>query len=290
VTDPLIGYVRVKVVCVFSNDERILAIDAFDPTKKQHYWVPVGGRVEFGETSREAIEREVREELSSEVEDLKLLGVLENMFTYNEAQGHEIVFVYDGELGERSLYKEPSVRVVEGDGQEFTAYWIDPVNPAKGWPVYPNGLTSLLREAHPTELQRLSTGRTETGVSTISGLHHVQLAMPAGGEAEAEVFYTGLLGIPRVAKPAHLEARGGCWFEDENVKIHLGVESEFKPARKAHPALVVDDLEALRDLLEGAGVEAVEDQPLPGFDRFYVFDPFGNRLEFLQPKPPATKD
>lgn len=281
-TDPLTGYVRVKVVCVFSNDERILAIDAFDPTKQQHFWVPVGGRVEFGETSQEAIEREVREELSSEVEDLTLLGVLENIFTYNEAQGHEIVFVYDGELTERSLYEEPSVRVVEGDREEFTAYWIDPVNPDNGWPVYPNGLTSLLEEAHPTELHLLPTGEPEPEVSMISGLHHVQLAMPAGGEAEAEEFYAGLLGIPRVAKPAHLEDRGGCWFEDENVKIHLGVESEFRPARKDHPALIVDDLEALRDLLEGAGVEVVEDQPLPGFDRFYVFDPFGNRLEFLQ--------
>lgn len=115
----------------------------------------------------------------------------------------------------------------------------------------------------------------------IIGLHHVQLAMPTGGEAAAEAFYAGLLGIPRVAKPAHLEARGGCWFEDENVKIHLGVEAEFRPARKAHPALLVDDLTSLRTALEDAGVEVVVDQPLPGFDRFYASDPFGNRLEFL---------
>lgn len=122
--------------------------------------------------------------------------------------------------------------------------------------------------------------------SVIRALHHVQLAMPAGGEAEAEAFYAGLLGIPRVAKPAHLEARGGCWFEDENVKIHMGVEDEFRSARKAHPAFIVDDLAALRGVLEDAGVAVVDDQALPGFDRFYAIDPFGNRLEFLQPAAP----
>lgn len=117
---------------------------------------------------------------------------------------------------------------------------------------------------------------------TVRMLHHVQLAMPQGGEAEAEAFYSGLLGIPRVAKPTHLEARGGCWFEDANVRIHLGVEAEFRPARKAHPALMVDDLATLRTALEDAGVEVVADQPLPGFNRFYTSDPFGNRLELLQ--------
>lgn len=118
---------------------------------------------------------------------------------------------------------------------------------------------------------------------TISALHHVQLAMPVGGEEEAEDFYEKILGIPRAKKPAHLEARGGAWFENEHVRIHLGVEDDFKPAKKAHPALMVDDLEALQSVFEKEGVEVVVDQPLPGFDRFYVSDPFGNRLEFLQP-------
>lgn len=116
-------------------------------------------------------------------------------------------------------------------------------------------------------------------------LHHVQLAMPEGGETEAEAFYTGLLGIPRVAKPDHLEARGGCWFEDGDVRIHLGVEADFGPARRAHPAVIVDDLAALRSVLGEAGVDVHVDQPLPEYDRFYASDPFGNRLEFLQPKP-----
>lgn len=115
----------------------------------------------------------------------------------------------------------------------------------------------------------------------IVGLHHVQLAMPAGRETEAEAFYSGVLGIPRVSKPADLESRGGCWFESETVRVHLGVEKDFVPARKAHPALLVDDLPGLRRRLDEAGVAIVVDQPLPGYDRFYADDPFGNRIEFL---------
>lgn len=117
----------------------------------------------------------------------------------------------------------------------------------------------------------------------VLGLHHVQLAMPPGGEELATQFYEGILGIPRVAKPPHLETRGGCWFESESVRIHLGVEIDFAPARKAHPALVVDDLKSLRVRLVDAGVTIVDDEPLPGFVRFYVSDPFGNRIELLSP-------
>jgi catechol 2,3-dioxygenase-like lactoylglutathione lyase family enzyme len=107
--------------------------------------------------------------------------------------------------------------------------------------------------------------------------------MPPGEEQAATEFYEGVLGIPRMSKPSHLEARGGCWFESEAVRIHLGVESDFRPAKKAHPALIVDDLDSLRARLTEAGVSATEDQPLPGFSRFYVSDPFGNRIEFVSP-------
>lgn len=117
----------------------------------------------------------------------------------------------------------------------------------------------------------------------VIGLHHVQLAMPPGEEETAIQFYEGLLGIPRVTKPAHLEARGGCWFESGAVRIHLGVEPEFRPAKKAHPALLVEGLDALRSQLTEAGVSIVDDQPLPEFNRFYVSDPFGNRIELLSP-------
>jgi catechol 2,3-dioxygenase-like lactoylglutathione lyase family enzyme len=115
----------------------------------------------------------------------------------------------------------------------------------------------------------------------IVGLHHVQLAMPAGEEVAATEFYEDLLGIPRVAKPSRLEVKGGCWFESEAVRIHLGVEGDFRPAKKAHPALLVDDLDALQSRLADAGVSMVDDQSLPGFRRFYVSDPFGNRIEIL---------
>ena len=115
-------------------------------------------------------------------------------------------------------------------------------------------------------------------------LDHVQLAMPAGREDDARAFYEGLLGIPEKAKPSNLVDRGGVWFEGGGVKIHLGVEADFKPARKAHPAFIVDDLEGLAATLQRAGYRVVEDRPLEGFDRKYVDDPFGNRIELMQPK------
>ncbi len=117
----------------------------------------------------------------------------------------------------------------------------------------------------------------------VVAIDHVQLAMPAGMERTATEFYEGLLGIPRVPKPPHLEARGGCWFEQPGVKIHLGVESDFRAARKAHPALLVSDLAGLLAQLRAAGVSIVDDEPLEGYDRAYVDDPFGNRIELLEP-------
>ena len=114
-------------------------------------------------------------------------------------------------------------------------------------------------------------------------LDHVQLAMPTGREAEAIAFYDEVLGIPHVAKPAHLAARGGCWFERGDLKVHLGVEQDFRPATKAHPAFLVEDVAALRQRLVDAGVRVVDDEPLEGYDRAYADDPFGNRLELLRP-------
>ena len=118
---------------------------------------------------------------------------------------------------------------------------------------------------------------------SVVGIDHVQLAMPSGREAEAQAFYEGLLGVQRVPKPPHLEVRGGCWFESDTVKIHLGVEDPFRPARKAHPALMVDGLAALVERLGAAGVTVRDDEPLEGYHRVYVDDPFGNRLELMEP-------
>ena len=116
----------------------------------------------------------------------------------------------------------------------------------------------------------------------VVAIDHVQLAMPPGREAEARRFYGELLGIPERAKPPALAVRGGAWFESGPVKIHLGVEADFRPAHKAHPALVVRELRALVARLRGAGV-TVTDDPFEGFDRVYADDPFGNRLELLEP-------
>jgi catechol 2,3-dioxygenase-like lactoylglutathione lyase family enzyme len=111
----------------------------------------------------------------------------------------------------------------------------------------------------------------------VVGIDHVQLAMPPGREDEARAFYQGVLGLAEQPKPARLAARGGCWFAGGGVRIHLGVEESFQPARKAHPALVVADLRAA---LDEAGIGFIEDD-LDGVFRVYVHDPFGNRLELL---------
>jgi catechol 2,3-dioxygenase-like lactoylglutathione lyase family enzyme len=111
----------------------------------------------------------------------------------------------------------------------------------------------------------------------IREIDHVQLAMPAGRESEARAFYEGVLGIPEAPKPPNLAKRGGCWFILGSVKLHMGVENDFRAARKAHPALLVEDLPALKTLIEA-------DEPLPGYYRIYVDDPFGNRIELLEPQ------
>ena len=117
----------------------------------------------------------------------------------------------------------------------------------------------------------------------IVGLHHVQLAAPAGSEDALRAFYGALLGLPEVAKPPVLAARGGVWFRSAHVEIHLGVEAGFRPARKAHPGLLVDDLDGFATRLAEGGVEVEWDPNFPGFRRCYVHDPVGNRLELLEP-------
>jgi len=118
----------------------------------------------------------------------------------------------------------------------------------------------------------------------LEALEHVQLAMPPGGEARAREFYEGVLGLPEQRKPAHLAARGGCWFERGALKVHLGVDRDFRPAQKAHPAFLVSGLAELVAACRAGGYRVVDDEPLAGFDRAYVSDPFGNRIELLEPK------
>ncbi len=115
----------------------------------------------------------------------------------------------------------------------------------------------------------------------ITGLDHVQLAMPRGGEELARAFYGGLLGMAELVKPAPLAARGGCWFAAPGTQIHLGVEDPFSPARKAHPALLVRDLAELVARLQVAGVTVREDDAGLERQRVYIDDPFGNRIELI---------
>jgi catechol 2,3-dioxygenase-like lactoylglutathione lyase family enzyme len=119
----------------------------------------------------------------------------------------------------------------------------------------------------------------------LAGLDHVQLAMPAGQEDVARRFYRDLLGLVELAKPAPLAARGGVWFALGEHQLHFGVEADFRPAKKAHPAFRVTDIAALRRQLIAAGESPIDDDALPGYDRFYLHDPFGNRLEFLERTP-----
>lgn len=118
------------------------------------------------------------------------------------------------------------------------------------------------------------------------GIDHVQLAMPAGRENEARRFYADVLGLREVPKPAALARRGGCWFasSDGRVQVHLGIDPDFRPARKAHPAFTVGDLRPLRWRLADAGVDVVEDDAIEVL-RFYAADPFGNRIEFMEAQP-----
>lgn len=118
-------------------------------------------------------------------------------------------------------------------------------------------------------------------MSQLTGIDHVQLAMPPGKEDLARAFYGAVLGLNEVAKPSGLSPNG-VWFEHASLKIHLGVEADFRPARKAHPGILVSDLAALSMRLEQAGYPVTVDKRLRDCQRFFVDDPFGNRLEFLQ--------
>jgi catechol 2,3-dioxygenase-like lactoylglutathione lyase family enzyme len=111
----------------------------------------------------------------------------------------------------------------------------------------------------------------------------VQLAMPAGQESNARAFYSAVLGLTEETKPANLVKRGGLWFRSGALRLHLGVDPDFHPAGKAHPALLVKGLADLAERCRAAGYPPITDEPLEGFNRVYVSDPFGNRIELLEP-------
>lgn len=114
------------------------------------------------------------------------------------------------------------------------------------------------------------------------GIDHIQLAAPRGCEQEARAFFQELLGLEEIVKPEELKKRGGVWFQCGKHQIHVGVQDPFQPAKKAHPAFEVDNLLALKNHLNNHDMDVKEDDLLEGAIRFYLDDPFGNRLEFLQ--------
>lgn len=114
------------------------------------------------------------------------------------------------------------------------------------------------------------------------GINHVQLAAPAGCEKDAQHFYGQVLHMKELEKPENLRSRGGAWFQCGVHQIHIGVQEDFVPASKAHPAFEVMDLELLRKKLMQEQIPIIEDVPLAGYVRLFVKDPFGNRIEFLQ--------
>jgi catechol 2,3-dioxygenase-like lactoylglutathione lyase family enzyme len=151
-------------------------------------------------------------------------------------------------------------------------------------------MTAAVRKptASVTAAKGLADGMIVGVAFRVVALDHVQLAMPPAAEAVAEAFYCGVLGFEVDVKPEPLAARGGRWFACGDVHVHLGAEAEFRPARKAHPALVVDDFDALICRLDAAGVVWRPDEELPGVRRCHIDDPFGNRIELIAQRPEAV--
>lgn len=116
---------------------------------------------------------------------------------------------------------------------------------------------------------------------SVIGLDHLQLAIPIDGETAARRFYCDMLGLTEIPKPESLQLRGGLWLQCDNIQLHLGIDPEFKAAKKAHPGLVVDNLAHLISVLQAAGHEVIENRDIPGIRRAFTTDPFGNRIELI---------
>ena len=138
--------IRPLAICLFRHGGRVLVAEGYDPVKRETFYRPLGGAIEFGERATDALARELREELDAEITALRRLGVLENLFTFNGKPGHEIVLVFDGEFVDRALYEQPVLHGREHDGSTFRAGWKSLEAFRPGEPLYPDGLLDLLRD------------------------------------------------------------------------------------------------------------------------------------------------
>lgn len=139
------SHIRAKAVCLFRYKNKVLLAAGYDPATDEHYLLPIGGGIEFGETSAQAAQREVMEEIGAEIYDLRLLGVLENLFSFNGNSGHEIVFVYEAQFVNKSLYEQAELRAVESNGIEFSVRWFDQQQ-ISGYAlnIYPSGISKMI--------------------------------------------------------------------------------------------------------------------------------------------------
>lgn len=140
-------HIRPLAICLFRHNDRLLAAEGYDDLKQQVFYRPLGGGIEFGELSQHTIVRELREEIGAEVQNLRYLFTLENIFTFNGQPGHEVVLVYDGEFADPTLYARPSIAGCENGYGNFTAHWL-PISDfgPSGKILYPTGLWERLTE------------------------------------------------------------------------------------------------------------------------------------------------
>ncbi|MCH7314713.1 NUDIX hydrolase [Acinetobacter sp. ANC 3882] len=133
--------IKTKALCIFRYQDKVLLSQGYDPSKDETYFRPIGGGIEFGETSRQAVEREVLKEIDQQMTDAKLLCVLENLFTFDGQSGHEIVFVYEAKFMDETLYKQPEIQGRESTGLSYIARWLSEEQiTLKQYPVYPKGI------------------------------------------------------------------------------------------------------------------------------------------------------
>lgn len=138
--------IRPTAICLLSHDGRILVAEGYDPNKRQTFYRPLGGGIEFGEQGRNTIMRELKEELGADVvpETVRYLCAIENIFTYNGQMGHEIVLLYSGELADRALYEKVEIEAKEDDGSPFRAVWKRLAEFGPDAPLFPDGLLEIL--------------------------------------------------------------------------------------------------------------------------------------------------